>query len=61
MKVLTILFAATSLGLTGCESDMPPEPNRTNPVQRGLSGEGRLTQPDRSDDPVIRETTRTGY
>lgn len=50
--VFTLLLAAVLLA--GCESDMPPEPNRENPVQRGIRGEGSLVQPDRSDDPFIR-------
>ena len=62
MKVIftLLLCAAAGFTFTGCESDMPPKPNADNPVQRGLRGEGRLTQPDRSDDPLIREQTRTG-
>jgi hypothetical protein len=39
---------------------MPPPSAADNPIQRGLRGEGQLTQPDKSDDPIIRETTRTG-
>ena len=57
----SILCAAAGLALTGCESDMPPNPNPTNPIQRGLRGEGQLTQPDHSNDPVIREETRSSY
>ena len=57
--LVPILFAA-GVALTGCESDMPPSPVADNPLQRGLRGEGQIVQPDRSDDPIIRETTRTG-
>jgi len=57
MKAIALLFllgAAALLG--GCESDMPPEPNRVNPLQRGMKGEGTLVQPDYSEDPFVRET-----
>jgi outer membrane biogenesis lipoprotein LolB len=51
--VFTLLLLAAAL-LSGCESDMPPEKNRENPIQRGIKGEGTLVQPDQSDDPFIR-------
>ena len=62
MKVfLTMLLCVVAgFAFTGCETDMPPKTNTDNPLQRGLRGEGALTQPDRSDDPLIREQTRTG-
>jgi len=61
MKALLLpILCAASLLLGACESDMPPRSTAENPLQRGLRGEGQLTQPDRSDDPIIRETTRTG-
>ena len=59
-SLVPILFVA-GVALTGCESDMPPSSSADNPIQRGLRGEGQLTQPDKSDDPIIRETTRTGH
>ena len=59
VSLVPILFVA-GVALTGCESDMPPPSAADNPIQRGLRGEGQLTQPDKSDDPIIRETTRTG-
>jgi hypothetical protein len=49
-----ILLIAGAFGVTGCESDMPPEPNRDNPIQRGLRGEGTLKPRDYSDDPFVR-------
>jgi len=61
MKAFLVPFlVAAGVALTSCESDMPPPPATDNPLQRGLRGEGQITQPDRSDDPIIRETTRTG-
>jgi len=62
MKALFVAIFLTGLSLTfvGCESDMPPNQNGVNKIERGISGKGTLTQPDKSDDPTIRETTRTG-
>lgn len=51
--VFTLTLLAALL-LAGCESDMPPETNRVNPIQRGIKGEGTLVQPDQSDDPATR-------
>ena len=51
-------FIAAGLALAGCESDMPPPARTDNALQRGLRGEGQLVQPDRSGDPIIRETAR---
>jgi hypothetical protein len=54
MKAIAlILLIAGAFGVTGCESDMPPEPNRENPIQRGLRGEGTLKPRDYSDDPFV--------
>lgn len=50
---LMILLIAGAFGVTGCESDMPPEPRRDNPLQRGLRGEGTLKPRDYSDDPFV--------
>lgn len=59
---LTPLGALAFLMLAGCESDLPPEPARVpNKIQRGMTGQGTLYQPDRSSDPIIREDTRVGY
>lgn len=50
MKAFALLFLlATAALLAGCESDMPPDNSRGNPIQRGLRGEGTLVQPDESD------------
>jgi hypothetical protein len=54
MKAIAlILLIAGAFGMTGCESDMPPEPNRENPIQRGIRGEGKLKPHDYSDDPFV--------
>jgi hypothetical protein len=57
---LGALFAI--LVFAGCESDLPPEPSAVpGKIQRGVTGQGTLYQPDRSGDPIIREDTRVGY
>jgi hypothetical protein len=63
MKALlaTILLSGACLALVGCETDMPPTQNNVNKFERGISGKGTLTQPDKSDDPIIKENTRAGY
>jgi len=54
MKAIAlILLIVGGLGVTGCESDMPPEPRQDNPIQRGLRGEGSLKPRDYSDDPYV--------
>ena len=48
--------------LTGCESDMPPEPSAvSNKLERGITGQGTLYQPDRGNDPYVGDTDRVGY
>lgn len=57
--LLTLLLAVVaSLTFTGCESDVPPDPN-VKPG--GPLGRGEIVQPDKTDDPLIRENTRVGY
>jgi hypothetical protein len=60
--ILALIFlSGACLVFTGCESDMPPaQTNGVNKLERGISGQGTLTQPDKSDDPIIKEDTRTG-
>lgn len=59
-RAFGFLFAA--LLLASCESDMPPEANPVpGKLQRGMSGQGTLYQPDRTADPIIREESRVGY
>jgi hypothetical protein len=50
-----IIILAGAAALAGCESDLPPEPGRENPLQRGFRGEGQLTRPESSGDPFIEE------
>ena len=60
MKAIFASFLLTLAGLlfSGCESDVPPD----STVKRGgPTGAGSLVQPDKSEDPVIREETRVGY
>jgi hypothetical protein len=62
MKAFVLILLAASAGLfAGCETDMPAEPGRENPLQRGLRGEGQLVPLDRTDsefperdDPALR-------
>ena len=61
MKAFVFTLVLTAAVLAGCESDMPPEPNRENPIQRGIRGEGTATERDFSDDPFVRENTRSTY
>ena len=60
----TLFLAAAGVWMTGCESDVPPSANDSNgaeKLKRGVSGQGTLTQPDRTEDPLIREQSRVGY
>ena len=58
----SIFLTVACLALGGCETDMPPTQNTgVNKFERGISGQGALTQPDKSDDPIIKENTRAGY
>ena len=66
MKVIlaSIVLAGAGVLLSGCETDLAPDSTKPNPAekfQRGATGQGSLSQPDRSEDPVIRENTRVGY
>jgi hypothetical protein len=59
-----ILLPAGSLLFVGCESDVPPsatDQSGADKFRRGVSGQGTIVQPDRSEDPLIREQTRVGY
>jgi hypothetical protein len=59
-----LLLGTTCLVLSGCESDVPPSASdeaAAEKLRRGVSGQGRIVQPDRSEDPMIREQTRVGY
>jgi hypothetical protein len=58
----SILFTVACVALTSCESDMPPSQNTgVTKFEQGIAGKGTLNQPDKSDDPIIKENTRAGY
>ncbi len=64
MKAFLVVCAALAAGaiFSGCESDLPRTPGEpTAKLQRGITGQGTLYQPDQSGDPVIREQSRVGY
>ncbi len=54
----SLLLTFASLLFGGCESDVPPDPARK---PHAPIGDGSIVQPDKSEDPVIRENTRVGY
>jgi hypothetical protein len=56
-----LLLAAASFALSGCETDMPPDAHRENPIQRGIRGDGTVTERDFSNDPYVREESRQSY
>ena len=63
MKGIPALLCALLIpcGLTSCESDLPPEPSEvSNKLERGITGQGTLYQPDRGNDPYV-DTDRVGY
>ena len=60
-ELACFLLVFASVALVGCETDMPPDQGADDRLARGLRGEGQLVQPDRTEDPFIREQTRTGY
>jgi hypothetical protein len=62
LAVCVAAFAAGTV-LSGCESDMPRTPGEpTAKLQRGLTGQGTLYQPEeQANDPIIREQPRVGY
>ena len=57
----SIAMAGALFWLAGCESDVPPAQDAAHKLERGLTGQGTLVQPDRSNDPMIREQSRVGY
>jgi hypothetical protein len=64
MQRFLVLFALAAFGalLQGCENDLPPQPSQVpGKLERGVTGQGTLYQPDRSSDPIINETSRVGY
>lgn len=64
MKVFALPLGAllAALLLASCENDLPAQQSQVpGQLQRGISGQGTLYQPDRTSDPIIREETRVGY
>ena len=63
MKAISplLLIVGACIGLCACESDVPPAQTAGNKLERGLTGQGTVYQPDRSNDPIIREQSRVGY
>jgi hypothetical protein len=62
MRATALIFLAAALfSVTGCESDLPPNPPAENPLQRGIRGEGSAKPLDYSDDPFVREQSRSNY
>ena len=62
--VASLFLATAGILLTGCESDVPPnaaDNNGAEKLKRGATGQGTIVQPDRSEDPLIREQSRVGY
>jgi len=57
---LTLLCASAGLFFAGCESDVAPGSEVPEKFERGIRGQGTLYQPDRSNDPEIREESRVG-
>jgi hypothetical protein len=59
--LLMLALLAGCVLLPGCESDLPPEPSQLpGKLERGITGQGTLYQPDRGSDPLIREQSRVG-
>jgi len=57
---LLILLASLSLAFAGCESDLPPDPNAQNKLERGLSGHGTLTPANTQSDPFSPDHSNGG-
>ena len=64
MKATPALLGAAAIGLlfSACETELPPQPanQATTKLQRGISGQGTLYQPDTTSDPIIKEQSRVG-
>ena len=56
----SILLAGAAFAVAGCEADLPPNKRPGAALERGFTGQGTLSQPDNSEDPVIRESSRVG-
>jgi hypothetical protein len=59
--ILALVLSATlCLALNGCQSDLPPAKQASQKLKAGITGQGSVYQPDRSNDPIIREQSRVG-
>ena len=50
-RILLASFGLKDVCLTGCESDLPPSPERANPqnkIERDISSHGTVVNPDNS-------------
>ena len=56
----SIMLAGAAFALAGCETDLPPKTSAGNAIERGFRGQGKLSQPDHAEDPLIRESSRAG-
>ena len=57
----SILLAGAAFAMAGCEADLPPKTSAGNALERGFKGQGKLSQPDHSEDPLIRESSPVGH
>ncbi len=57
----SILLVGACLAFAACENDLPPGEPAAQKLERGVTGQGTVYQPDKSNDPLIREQTRVGY
>jgi hypothetical protein len=57
---LLILLASLSLAFASCESDLPPDPNAQNKIERGLSGHGTITPENTQNDPFSPDHSNGG-
>ena len=58
-----IFLVCSTFAFTGCETDVPPNPDTQRRLDKGVGivGDGALVQPDNTGDPLINENTRVGY
>ncbi len=56
----SVLFSGACLALVGCETELPPDRAAAHKIERGITGQGTVYQPDKSNDPIIREQSRVG-
>jgi hypothetical protein len=63
MKAIFACFfcAVFCAALSACHREDSPAQRVAAKLQRGLRGDGTLYQPDHSNDPIVRETSRVGH